>query len=68
MKNIDVLVIGGSAAGIPAATTAKRHYPDRTVALVRKEDKVPVPCGIPYVFGTLESPDYTITVNGEAVE
>ncbi len=53
MKQIDVLVIGGSAAGIVAATTARSFYPDRKVTLVRKEEKVLVPCGIPYMFGTL---------------
>ena len=57
MKHVDVLIVGGSAAGISAAMTARRHYPDATVALVRQEDKVPVPCGIPYVFGTLDSPE-----------
>ena len=57
MKKVDALIIGGSAAGISAAMTARRHYPEATVALVRREDKVPVPCGIPYVFGTLDSPD-----------
>jgi NADH oxidase (H2O2-forming) len=57
MKKVDVLIIGGSAAGVSAAITAKRHYPEATVALVRRENKVSVPCGIPYVFGTLGSPD-----------
>jgi NADH oxidase (H2O2-forming) len=57
MKKVDALIIGGSAAGISAAITARRHYPEATVALVRQEDRVPVPCGIPYVFGTLDSPD-----------
>ncbi len=53
MEQIDVLVIGGSAAGIVAATTARSFYPDRKVTLIRKEEKVLVPCGIPYMFGTL---------------
>jgi len=53
MKQSDVLVIGGSAAGIVAATTARSFYPDRKVTLIRKEEKVLVPCGIPYMFGTL---------------
>ncbi|MBW1900037.1 MAG: FAD-dependent oxidoreductase [Deltaproteobacteria bacterium] len=57
MKKTDVLVIGGSAAGIVAATTAKSFYSDKEVMLVRKEKHVLVPCGIPYVFGTLESSD-----------
>jgi len=69
-KEYDAVVIGGSAAGITAAITAKRHYPDRSVLLVRKESKVLIPCGIPYVFGTLEGtakniiPDETLTKNG----
>lgn len=57
MKNVDVLIVGGSAAGISVAMTAKKHYPEASVALVQQEEKVPVPCGIPYVFGTLGSPD-----------
>jgi NADH oxidase (H2O2-forming) len=57
MKTFDVLVVGGSAAGISAATTARRHYPEASLALVRQEEMVPIPCGIPYVFGTLGSPD-----------
>ena len=42
-KEYDAVVIGGSAAGITAAITAKRHYPDRSVLLVRKESKVLIP-------------------------
>jgi NADH oxidase (H2O2-forming) len=57
MKDVDVLIVGGSAAGVSAAMTARKHYPEATVALVRQEEKVSVPCGIPYVFGTLGSPD-----------
>ena len=57
MEKTDVLVIGGSAAGVVAATTAKSFHPDKNVTLIRKEDKVLVPCGIPYIFGTLESSD-----------
>ena len=56
MKNVDVLIIGGSAAGFSAAITTRRHYPDATMAIIRQEDKTPVPCGIPYIFGTLGSP------------
>ena len=55
MKKIDVLVIGGSAAGIIAATTGKSCYPDKEFLLIRKEKQVIVPCGIPYIFGSLES-------------
>lgn len=60
MKQVDVLVIGGSAAGIVAATTSRNFYPEKKVALIRKEEKVLVPCGIPYMFGTLQSSDKNI--------
>lgn len=70
MKNYNVIILGGSAAGIAAAQTAKRHYPNKSIAVIRKEDKVPIPCGIPYVFGTVGSnennliPDAVLTGNG----
>jgi NADPH-dependent 2,4-dienoyl-CoA reductase/sulfur reductase-like enzyme len=57
MHTADVVVLGGSAAGITAAITARRHYPDKRVLLVRRERQVPIPCGIPYIFGTLGSPE-----------
>ncbi|HUT24849.1 MAG TPA: NAD(P)/FAD-dependent oxidoreductase, partial [Sumerlaeia bacterium] len=57
MKRADIVVIGGSAAGLTAAITAKRHYADKKVALIRKEKQVLIPCGIPYIFGTVGSPE-----------
>ena len=51
----DVVVIGGSAAGIVAAVTGKASYPDKDFILIREEDKTVVPCGIPYIFGSLKS-------------
>jgi len=57
MTTADIVILGGSAAGITAAITARRHYPDKRVLLVRRERQVPIPCGIPYVFGTLGSPE-----------
>jgi NADPH-dependent 2,4-dienoyl-CoA reductase/sulfur reductase-like enzyme len=55
MKSTDVLIIGGSAAGMVAAVTGKTHWPDKDFILVKKQKDVMVPCGIPYIFGTLES-------------
>jgi NADPH-dependent 2,4-dienoyl-CoA reductase/sulfur reductase-like enzyme len=57
LTHSDVLVIGGSAAGLAAAITARRQYPAKKVSLIRKTEKVPIPAGIPYVFGTLTGPD-----------
>jgi len=64
MKKADVVIIGGSAAGIPAAITCRRHYPDKNVLLIRKEKQVQIPCGIPYIFGTVNSPDNNLIPDG----
>ena len=55
MEKTDVLIIGGSASGIVSATTGKSNYPNKEFMVVRKEKKVLVPCGIPYILGSLES-------------
>lgn len=60
MKRTDVLVIGGSAAGLASALASKSHYPEKSVTLVRKETKAAIPCGIPYIFGSLENTDQDI--------
>ncbi|MBN1929534.1 MAG: FAD-dependent oxidoreductase [Chlorobiaceae bacterium] len=67
-KQVDVLVIGGSAAGIVAATTARAFYPGKEVLIVRKEAKAVVPCGIPYIYGTLENVDQDIIPTGHITE
>ncbi|MGI6657593.1 MAG: FAD-dependent oxidoreductase [Desulfobulbus sp.] len=60
LKKTDVLVIGGSAAGLVAAMTAKSNYPTKSVTMIRKEEKVMIPCGIPYIFSTVETTDRNI--------
>jgi len=59
-EKVDILVIGGSAAGLVAAMTAKGNYKDKRVMMIRKEEKVMIPCGIPYIFGTLDQSDQNI--------
>ncbi|MBN1190357.1 MAG: FAD-dependent oxidoreductase [Dehalococcoidales bacterium] len=56
MAKYDVVIVGGSAAGATAAVSCKRRNRGKTVAIVRQEKQVLVPCGIPYIFGTLGSP------------
>jgi NADPH-dependent 2,4-dienoyl-CoA reductase/sulfur reductase-like enzyme len=49
----DVLIIGSSAAGLVAATTGKRVYPKKDFTVVSLMPKTLIPCGIPYVFGSV---------------
>lgn len=61
MKKTDLLVIGGSAGGILSATTARKAYgEDIDITLIRDTKKVMVPCGIPYIYGTLHSTDKNV--------
>jgi NADPH-dependent 2,4-dienoyl-CoA reductase/sulfur reductase-like enzyme len=60
MNKADILIVGGGPAGVVAAQTAKRNYPDKQIVLVKKETKSIIPCGIPYVFRRLDSVDQDI--------
>ncbi|MCD6372136.1 MAG: FAD-dependent oxidoreductase [Thermococcus sp.] len=53
----DVVIIGASAGGLTAAISARKFYPDKSVLVIKREDVAMVPCGIPYIFGTLKSVD-----------
>lgn len=65
MKNsYDVVVIGGSAAGIPAAITARRYHQDKSILIIRKENRVSIPCGIPYIFGTVMDVEKNLIPDG----
>lgn len=60
MEKKDVLVIGGGASGLQAAISAKTFYPEKSVIVIRQEEKMLVPCGIPYILGSLEDSDKNI--------
>ena len=49
----DILIIGGGPGGLLTGSTAARPWPGKRITLIRPEDKALVPCGIPYIFGTL---------------
>lgn len=50
----DIVIIGASAAGLSAAMTLKNLSPDQEIILFRNVSSTPVPCGIPYIYGTLK--------------
>src|SRR5512136_1916625 len=57
MDKTEVLIVGGSAAAFPAGITARRQYPKARITLIRKEKQSLIPCGIPYIFGTVGVPE-----------
>jgi pyruvate/2-oxoglutarate dehydrogenase complex dihydrolipoamide dehydrogenase (E3) component len=53
----DVLIVGGGPAGMMTGITAAQFCPGKKVLVVRKESDAVIPCGIPYIFGTLGGTD-----------
>lgn len=63
MDSADVVILGG-LSGITAGLSCRRHYPDKKVVVIRKEGTVLIPCGIPYIFGTVGGPENNIVPDG----
>lgn len=63
-EKTDILVIGGSAAGLVAGMTAKGDHKEKRVLMIRREEQVMIPCGIPYIFGSLEGSEQNILPDG----
>lgn len=60
MKKFDVIIIGAGPAGIITGVTAKKQNPEKSILMIREEEKGLVPCGIPYIFHNLNSVDKNI--------
>jgi NADPH-dependent 2,4-dienoyl-CoA reductase/sulfur reductase-like enzyme len=60
ISKTDVLIIGSSAAGLVTALTGKKFYPDKSFTVTTKLEKTLIPCGIPYIFGSVGSSDNDI--------
>jgi NADPH-dependent 2,4-dienoyl-CoA reductase/sulfur reductase-like enzyme len=51
-----VVVVGGGVAAKGFLSAAVKLHEDTQYTFIRKNAKAPVPCGIPYAFGTLADP------------
>ncbi len=70
MIGFDIVVIGGGPAGFATAMSARNTYPEKSIALIRKEEIALIPCGIPYTMHRLARveddilPDTPLTAAG----
>ncbi len=60
MMKTDVLIVGSSAGGLATALTGKNVYSEKKILVITKNEKTLVPCGIPYVFGSLDSSEKNV--------
>lgn len=56
-KKTDILVIGAGPAGVVCAVTARKYYPAKGITVLKDVADGVIPCGIPYMFASLNSPD-----------
>ncbi|TVP90515.1 MAG: FAD-dependent oxidoreductase [Thioalkalivibrio sp.] len=59
-REVDALIVGGGPGGMSAAITAAQVWPGHSVLLIRPEEEPVVPCGIPYIFGTLRGVEHDL--------
>ncbi len=62
-RKVDALIIGGGPGGMSAAITAAQVWPGKKILLIRREEEPVVPCGIPYIFGTLKGVEHDLLSN-----
>ncbi|MDD4907603.1 MAG: FAD-dependent oxidoreductase [Candidatus Omnitrophica bacterium] len=56
-KRTDIIVIGGGPAGVVCAVTARKYYPGKSIMVIKDVSEGVIPCGIPYMFASLNNPD-----------
>jgi len=64
MKSYDVIIIGGGPSAIITGLTGKQQNPEKSILMIKEEEKGLVPCGIPYIFHDLD--DVTKNMMGPA--
>ncbi len=55
MGTTDVLIIGGSVAGLAVANSVFNRWPEKKIQIIRNVEYAVIPCGIPYIYGLLDS-------------
>ncbi|MCD6080662.1 MAG: FAD-dependent oxidoreductase [Candidatus Omnitrophica bacterium] len=56
-RESDILIVGGGPAGVVAAFTAKKYYPQKKITVIKNVRNGVIPCGIPYMISDLKSPE-----------
>ncbi|MBL7103518.1 MAG: FAD-dependent oxidoreductase [Bacteroidales bacterium] len=60
MKTYDVIIIGAGPSGIVAGVTTKKQNPEKSILMIKEEEKGLIPCGIPYIFHDLGNLDKNV--------
>ena len=53
MKKYNIVIIGEDTAGLVTAITAQNEYSDKSILVIKAEEKGLIRCGIPYIFHEL---------------
>jgi len=56
-KKTDILILGAGPAGVVCAVTARKYYPGKSITVIKDIANGVIPCGIPYMFASLNNPD-----------
>ena len=62
-KNTNIVVVGGGPAGVISAVAAHKYYPDKKILVIKNVEEGVIPCGIPYMFASLDSPQENVLTN-----